>query len=95
MDCQVFMVTLPADCVERSKLVRRMEQIELRHVDPVDLIVSKLGRYDDRDQEDIQATVRAYKVTASQVRGRAGKATYAGNEDAFAHHLDLLVRSMG
>ncbi len=93
-DGQVFAVTLPEDYLDRSTLVRAMARIQLRHLHPVDLVVTKLARYDERDQEDIAAVVRDRQVTAREVRARAARVGYAGNEDVFASHLRHLVGVM-
>lgn len=93
-DGQVFAMSLPDDYLRRSKLFRRMRRIELRHAHPVDLILTKVGRYDERDQEDIWSMIQKWKVRAADVRKRASMAAFAGNEQVLAHNLDHLLRSM-
>jgi hypothetical protein len=52
-DGQIFSQVLPADYLGRSRLIEDMQLIELRALHPVDIVVTKIGRMDERDIEDI------------------------------------------
>lgn len=91
-DGTVFMVTLPEDYLERSRPVPTdLEAIELRALDPVDVIVTKVARYDARDREDIRAAWEAFSVAPADVEARAAQAVYAGGEAAYEANLQAAL----
>lgn len=93
-DGQVFLVTLPSDYLERARPARRFRRIELRHLHPVDLVVTKVARFDERDQEDVEAAVRRFSIEPRAVAARAARISYAGNGEVFQANLDVLLRKM-
>lgn len=50
-----MMGSFPPDWEERSQEVHRFHNMVLHVIDPVDLAVSKVARFSERDREDIQA----------------------------------------
>jgi len=68
--------------------------LDVRALSPVDLAVSKIGRFEDRDRSDIEALARAKLITARTVRRRANKAlgSYVGNTDRIRTSIDLACR---
>lgn len=94
-DGSVFALALPADYLERATLhPTRLARIELRTLHPVDLVVSKVGRFDPRDRKDIADAVRRLGIAPEAVEARAGQVGLAGNEANFTHHLALLLNGM-
>ncbi|QLH11251.1 DUF6036 family nucleotidyltransferase [Nitrosarchaeum sp. AC2] len=55
----VFSQDLPEDYLEKSKPVRtKMKNMKLRTLDPLDIIITKIGRLNERDKEDIATCIR-------------------------------------
>jgi hypothetical protein len=75
-----------------------MKNIELRTLSPLDIVVTKIGRLDQRDKEDIAACIRKFGLTKEQVAERAKQVSYVGREENYEinlkydFHLPLLVR---
>lgn len=68
--------------------------LDVRAFSPVDLAVSKIGRFEDRDRSDIEALARAKLITARAVRRRANEAlgSYVGTNDRVRTSIDLACR---
>ncbi len=62
-------------------------------VTPEDLAVSKLGRFGDRDREDILTLLKMKKMTVDSFRERATEALkyYVGSPDTAKSHLDYAL----
>lgn len=93
-DGQVFATALPGDYLPRSRRIVLLAPIELRALHPVDVVVTKLGRYDDRDQEDILAVVRKFRVRPEAIEARAAQVGYAGNEEVYRANLGHLLGTL-
>ncbi len=68
--------------------------LDVRVLSPVDLAVSKIGRFDDHDRDDVAALARAGLITATAVRRRANEALdyYVGSKDRVRTSIDLACR---
>lgn len=83
-DGTVFMVNLPDDYLERSRRIDvDLKHVDLRALHPVDLIVTKIARLNQRDQDDIRTTRERFGITVEQVRRRAREITYVGSQEIF------------
>ena len=74
-DGMVFSQILPDDYLIRSTPVKKMEHIHLRALNPVDIVVMKIGRLDRRDIQDIETAIRKFKLRKSQIVKRAKKSS--------------------
>lgn len=73
------MGSFPPDWEERSQEVHRFHNMVLHVIDPVDLAVSKVARFSERDREDIQALAE---------RGLIDPDTFAKRlDEAFDHYV--------
>ena len=90
-DGQVFSQFLPSDYLARSRKIKRLPNIELRVLHPVDIVVTKIGRLDDRDKQDIRDCIRKLKIRKSAVAKRASEVVYVGNEVNFRYHVGLVL----
>src|SRR3989338_6081391 len=53
-DGAVFVTMLPDDYLKKSILIKtKLKNIDLRALHPVDIVVTKIGRLDSRDKQDI------------------------------------------
>jgi hypothetical protein len=92
-DGTIFCQTLPKDYLEKSVNIKEFSHISLRALQPVDIIVTKIGRLDARDMQDIEACIRKAKVSETQIRERAMLVakTYVGPEKDYLYHLNLVL----
>ena len=93
-DGMVFSQSLPDDYLKRSIAVRtKLKRIDLRALHPVDIVVTKIGRLNERDAQDIEACIRRFKLKKSQIAKRAKTVQYAGNEMVYATNLEYVLKS--
>ncbi len=96
VDCwpggQVFSQILPRDYLKKSIPVRRVKNIDLRALHPLDVVVTKIGRLDERDLEDIEACIKGYRLTKTQVLRRAKGVEYVGNQEIYDYNLQYTIR---
>jgi len=70
-----------------------MKKMKLRTLDPVDIIVTKIGRLNERDKEDIEACIRKFKITKAQVERRAKQVAYVGREENYETNLNHVMKN--
>jgi phosphorylcholine metabolism protein LicD len=83
----VFSQMLPNDYLKRSRNIRKMRHIRLKALHPVDIVVTKIGRLDNRDKQDIRACINKFKLTKTRVTKRAEKITYVGRDENYQINL--------
>jgi hypothetical protein len=68
--------------------------LEVRLLSPIDLAVSKIGRFTSQDRDDIASLARRKLVTSAAVRRRAEEALrgYVGDTTRVQGAIDLAVR---
>jgi hypothetical protein len=86
-DGQVFTQFLPDDYLERSVHIKQIRRVELRALAPIDIVVTKAGRLDERDMEDIGDCIRRFSLTKRAIRERAAKVEYAGREETYRERV--------
>jgi hypothetical protein len=91
-DGQVFSQALPSDYLANSALIKRLKNIELRALSPIDIVVTKIGRLDARDAEDIKACIAARKLKKREIINRAKKVQVAGKEDLYEYNLASVIK---
>ncbi len=92
-DGTVFSLTLPDDYLARSRAVDAgLERTDLRMLHPVDLIVTKVARCDERDREDIRTTRERFDVTAEEVEQRVQEVSYVGSQENYQANLETAKR---
>lgn len=64
-DGSVFSQSLPDDYLEKSIEIANFRHILLKALQPVDIIVTKIGRLDNRDVQDIEACIKRYDFKES------------------------------
>lgn len=90
----VFWQTLPKDYLEKSLKIREFGHISLRALQPVDIIVTKIGRLNDRDLQDIEACIKKGNVSEVKIKERALLVvqSYVGPEEDYLYHLELVLK---
>ncbi|MEX2191940.1 MAG: DUF6036 family nucleotidyltransferase [Nitrosarchaeum sp.] len=92
----VFIVSLPEDYLKRSKPVpkTKLKKIKLLTLHPVDIIVTKIARLDERDEQDIESCMKKFKITRNQVVKRANQIPSLVHDETFQTNLkNFLKRS--
>lgn len=92
-DGAVFVTMLPQDYLKRSRPIKtKLEKIDLRALHPVDIIMTKIGRLDKRDWQDIESCVTKFRITRKQIEKRAKEMGYAGNDEILKGNLQAVLR---
>jgi hypothetical protein len=92
-DGTVFSQTLPDDYLKRSSKITKMNHIRLKAMHPVDIVVTKIGRLDKRDKQDIKACIRKFKLTKARVEKRAKTVDYVGRRENYEMNLRYVLRN--
>jgi len=92
-DGAVFITMLPEDYLKKSKQIRtKLKNIQLRALDPVDIIITKIVRLDERDKQDIESCIKKFKIKKSQITKRAKEIGYSGNDKVFKANLEIILK---
>ena len=87
-DGMVFSQQLPADYLKDSIPIKTaLRNIALSALHPVDIIVTKIGRLDKRDEQDIKACIERFGIKRQEVEKRARQVAYAGREENYKINL--------
>jgi hypothetical protein len=89
----VFCQTLPKDYLQKSIEIKKFSHISLRALQPVDIIVTKIGRLNARDMQDIEACITKGKVSETEIKERVLLVvqSYVGPEEDYLYHLSLVL----
>ena len=89
----IFCQTLPNDYLEKSIKIKEFSHIVLRALQPLDIIVTKIGRLNARDLQDIEACIKKANVSEAEIEERAMLVvqTYVGPEEDYLYHLNLVL----
>lgn len=81
--------------MEKSIKVKEFSYIALRALQPVDIIVTKIGRLNARDLQDIEACIKKANVSAAEIKERAMLIvkTYTRPEEDYLDHLNLVLNT--
>ncbi|MCE9653560.1 MAG: hypothetical protein K8Q89_11010 [Nitrosarchaeum sp.] len=92
-DGVVFTQMLPDDYVKKSKKIKKMKNILLMTLDPLDIIVTKIGRLNERDKEDIATCIKKFHITKTQIKKRAKQVVYVGREENYEINLNHVMKN--
>ena len=93
-DGRVFTQDLPEDYLIKSIRINFIAgNIELMALHPLDIIVTKVGRYNARDVQDIKDCINWYKIDKNSIYKRGIKVleTYPGNDKVYLLNLDQCI----
>ena len=89
----VFSQDLPDDYLANSRFIRtKMKNMKLKTLDPLDIIVTKIGRLNERDKEDIATCIKKFKITKAQIKKRAKQVVYVGREENYEINLNHVTK---
>jgi len=81
------------DWKDDATVVADLPQLTIKVISPVDLIVSKIGRFIERDRDDIRLIASHMPIDPEEVRVRAEEALdyYIGNEEYIRTSIKLAI----
>ena len=92
-DGMVFSQQLPKDYIEKSiTITSHLKNIQLSALHPLDIVVTKIGRLDERDIEDIGACIRKFHLLKSDIQKRANDVVYVGREENYRINVGYVLR---
>jgi hypothetical protein len=93
-DGMVFSQILPDDYLKRSIAIKKMRRIRLRALHPADIVVTKIGRLDARDKQDIETCIKKFKLTKNQIAKRAKQVEYVGRDKNYEINLKHVMENL-
>lgn len=93
-DGYVFCQSLPSDYLDKSIKIKEYSHILLKALHPVDMVVTKIGRLNQRDIQDIETCIREFKISKDDITARAAlvSPTYVPREEDYLYHLDWVIK---
>ncbi|MDD4251151.1 MAG: DUF6036 family nucleotidyltransferase [Candidatus ainarchaeum sp.] len=92
---EIFSQHLPLDYIKKAiKIKTSFKNIILYSIHPIDIIVTKIGRLNDRDWEDIKDCIKKYNLTKQQILERGKKIIYIGNQELYEYNLKDVIKKM-
>ena len=88
----IFSQQLPDNYREKSVPIKHFKNIRLLALHPIDIVVTKIGRLNERDKEDIKSCIEKFDLTKEQIRERAQKVEYAGKEELYEDSLEHVIK---
>ncbi len=91
----VFSQTLPGDYLQKSTIIKtRMKNISLKVLSPVDIVVTKIGRLEEKDWQDIEACIKRFGLTREEIGKRAHQVQYVGNQENYEINLQAVLNKL-
>ncbi len=95
VDGFIFSEQLPEDYIKISAEYKEVDfkNIKLKTLNPLDIIITKAARLNERDEEDIAALIKNRQIDKNKLikRFREVIETYAGSEKDFEYHFKLIL----
>lgn len=94
-DGYIFSEQLPSDYVDRAITINtNFNKIDIRALSFVDIIITKVARFLERDEEDISSIFRRVEIDKKELESRFEQivGTFAGREEDFRYHFNLVIK---
>lgn len=91
-DGYIFSEQLPSDYVSMSKSIAKLKNIDLKALNPIDIIITKAARLNARDEEDIEALAKHAKKEDIIKRFKEVVKTYAGDENLYRDNFNHIIK---
>jgi len=90
----VFCQSLPDDYLDKSIKIKEYRHILLKALHPIDIVVTKIGRLNPRDIQDIEKCINSFKISKDQITTRAAlvSPTYVPREEYYVYNLDWVIK---
>jgi len=90
----VFSQKLPDDYDRKIILIKEFRNMMLYALHPIDIIVTKIGRLDERDIQDIKDCIRKFGIKKQEIRKRAKLVEYIGKEENYETNLNFVLKNI-
>jgi hypothetical protein len=92
-DGWIFCQSLPDDYLTKSITIKRFTNILLKALHPADIVVTKIGRLDERDIQDIEKCIRKFNISKAEIETRAAIVgpTYVPRKEDYLHNLQWVI----
>jgi hypothetical protein len=93
-DGYVFCQSLPSDYLDKSIKIKEYSHILLKALHPIDIVVTKIGRLNQTDIQDIETCIREFKISKDNITARAAlvSPTYVPREEDYLYHLNWVIK---
>jgi hypothetical protein len=89
----IFSQQLPEDHWASAIPIKiRFDKIRLKALHPLDIVVTKIGRLNDRDIQDIGACIGKFGLTKEEIENRAKEVTYIGKDENYEINLRHVLK---
>ena len=89
----IFTQQLPPDYVEKAvQMPYSFKKIKLLALAPLDIVVTKIGRLNERDRQDIKSCIEKKGVTKEQIEERAKQIEYVGHQETYLSNLKWVIQ---
>lgn len=93
-DGMILAVALPSDYEKKIiPIENTFKNIDLFALYPLDIIVSKVDRSDERDLQDIEDIIHHYNYSEEQIRSRAKQVGLAANEEIYWRKVEYIIKN--
>lgn len=92
----IYILQLPEDYITKSRPVKEpFRNLTVRLLSPIDIILTKASRLNERDLEDIRALVSRKRINKNKLIERYDmvKNTYAGSNVAFQNRFEQVLKA--
>ncbi len=88
----VYITDLPENYLEKATRIKvDFKNIELKTLNPIDIILTKIARMKTRDAEDIETCIKKFHLKENEIRARAEQVQYAGNEKVWGETVERVL----
>ncbi|MBN4054435.1 hypothetical protein JYT87_01865 [Nitrospira defluvii] len=91
-------IAMPPGYRERAKTLFQSEFLEVRVLDPIDFVISKLRRFSEEDIKDALFVVKKYRMGSDQISRSAETAIASSVKDTtlflFKKNIDLFLKKV-
>ncbi len=91
-DGYIFSEQLPEDYTEIAKEIIKLENITLKALHPMDIVITKAARFNARDEEDIAAVAKYVNKDELVTRFKEVVKTYAGKEEDYNENFLFILK---
>ncbi len=90
----IYCQKLPRDYLEKSIRIKELSHINLRALQPLDIVVTKIGRLSARDLQDIESCIKKCNISMTEIQQRAKSVleSYTGVEEDYRQNLDRVIK---
>ena len=78
IDGEIYLNNLPSDYFRKSKFEFSFEKLNVHSLSPVDIIITKIGRLNQRDRIDIESMIRHENMSPEEIVNRSKELDYGG-----------------